>query len=240
MTSAALVPDSPFFHRLLCIAALRTAAKSARAESYHRACEALHTGGKLCFDGLSLTVPPGVAYPGPDSSSAFVARHWAAAGLAQPRGTLLNLGVGSGALALKAMRTGWEVFAGDLQPAAVKTAWDNGLRNGMHLQVEQSDLFSAFQDCRFDAILFDGPIFQQRTNISVNPAVADEGGYLMHRFLGEAKKHLNPNGRLTFTYSGCSDPSLLARTDWRFELAACEYDRATTLWRGLITALPAP
>ncbi len=58
-----------------------------------------------------------------------------------PSGGLLDLGCGSGVLAIAAARLGWApVVALDFDPVAVEAATDNAAVNGVQLQVRQHDL----------------------------------------------------------------------------------------------------
>jgi ribosomal protein L11 methyltransferase len=59
----------------------------------------------------------------------------------EPGGAFLDLGCGSGVLAIAAARLGWEpVTAVDLEPAAVEAARANAALNGVSLDVRRMDL----------------------------------------------------------------------------------------------------
>jgi len=65
----------------------------------------------------------------------------AAADGTPPRGPFLDLGSGSGVLAIAAARLGWDpVVALDYDPASVLAASENALVNGVRIEVSQYDL----------------------------------------------------------------------------------------------------
>lgn len=198
----------------------------------------VHAGGRFNFHGLTLDAPPGVYPPSLGGSSAFIATHAEAAGLLPAAGKLLEVGTGTGALALLAARAGWQAAACDLDPVAVEAARSNARANGVALPVLQSDLFAAFAGQRFDVVLFNLPHYHKAQVGWAEHTLSDANGNLARRFLDEAAQHLTPGGFALFTYSNCSDPALLERTDWRFELVGCDYDAVGRYWRALVRAWP--
>jgi ribosomal protein L11 methyltransferase len=68
----------------------------------------------------------------------------------QPGGSLVDVGCGSGVLAIAAARLGWDpVLALDYDPAAVSATRENAAANGVALDVRQLDLReSQVPDCR--------------------------------------------------------------------------------------------
>jgi release factor glutamine methyltransferase len=110
--------------------------------------------------GLRFTVPPGVFHPG-----FFLSSHALAAEIVdtldlQGR-TALDVGTGSGFLALVAARAGATTTAVDINPAAVETARRNAARNGLPLEVLQSDLFDALAGRVFDVVVVNPPYFRK-------------------------------------------------------------------------------
>jgi methylase of polypeptide subunit release factors len=201
--------------------------------------DAVKKGGDFKLPGLDLRVPAGVYPPRPGSSTEFFCRNWLAAGLGAARGTLLDLGCGSGALTLYAARQGWRATGADIDEVAVCTGRDNALRNGIEAEFVHSNLFAAFEHHRFDAILFNQPFVHKPSVRAEERALASAGGEITRRFLDQAADHLEPGGTLVFSYSNCSDDRLLDRSDWSFEMAACDYESRGQYWRLLIVAKPA-
>jgi methylase of polypeptide subunit release factors len=192
----------------------------------------------VALEGLELTVPAGVYVPRAGSSTEFVARNWWAARLEEPTGTLLELGAGTGALTLLAARQGWKATGADIDGTAVDAARANAVNNRLSATFVQSDMFDAFAGQRFDVILFNQPYFHKSSVEATERALANVEGSLTQRMLDEAAGHLNPGGKLVFTYSNCSREELLERADWSFEIAACDYEARSRYWRTLIVGRP--
>ena len=232
------MPTSSAFFDLIAGAARQEPDWPIFNDNYAQVLRRVHAGGRFAFHGLTLEAPPGVYPPSMGGSSAFIVNHAEAAGLLPAAGKLLELGTGSGALALLAARAGWVTVACDLDPLAVEVAARNAQVNGIALPVVQSDLFAAFAGRRFDLVLFNLPHYHKPQVAWEEYTLSDENGSLAHRFLNEAAEHLTPTGFVLFTYSNCSNPALLERSDWRFELAGCDYEGVGRYWRALVRAWP--
>lgn len=119
--------------------------------------------------------------------------------------TVLDVGTGSGVLAVFAARQAQRVVALDIDPLAVANARYNVAQHKVmdRVEVRQSDLFSGVSETeKFDVILF---------NVG-DPGLnnADTFWELHERFLSRALTHLNPNGRI---YSHTGYINLIGRMD---------------------------
>ena len=86
-----------------------------------------HATTRLCLEFMLELASPRTATPG----------------TASPRGPFLDLGTGSGVLAIAAARLGWDpVVALDYDPASVEAAVDNARVNGVAIDVRSHDLRS--------------------------------------------------------------------------------------------------
>jgi len=76
--------------------------------------------------------------------------------------TALDLGTGSGILAVFAALRGYDVTAIDIEPGAVASARANAELNGVESQmhVMEGDLFSPVENQSFDVVLFNLPFFR--------------------------------------------------------------------------------
>jgi len=112
---------------------------------------------------------------------------------------MLEIGTGTGIIALHAAKKGADVTAVDKNGKAVSNALRNAKANGINMTVKQSDLFSNV-DGRFDVIVFNPPYLP-----SEETEEAWEGGRegieIAERFLSEAPEHLNPGGRIYMVLS---------------------------------------
>jgi release factor glutamine methyltransferase len=110
-------------------------------------------------DGLDLVVLPGVFHPGLFVSTGLMAEHVSSLDL---RGrTFLELGAGSGRVALIAARKGAVVTASDVSAAAIENTTINASRNRLPVNVVRSDLFEALPQ-HFDVIVINPPYYPPR------------------------------------------------------------------------------
>jgi release factor glutamine methyltransferase len=117
--------------------------------------------GEREFHGLTLKLTHDVLVPRPDTETLV---DWALELLAEPLAAepapqVLDLGTGSGAIAL-AVKHGCpraQVTAVDSSPAALSVARDNAARLGLPLELLHSDWFSALVARRFHLVLANPP-----------------------------------------------------------------------------------
>ena len=108
--------------------------------------------------GLRLNIPSGVFHPGIYFSTPIFLRFLQQIDFQGK--TVLDVGTGSGLLALFAAQKGAHATALDLNPKAVATARQNAAANGLGLEVLESDLFAALPPGRtFDLLLVNPPYY---------------------------------------------------------------------------------
>lgn len=121
-----------------------------------------------------------------------------------PGESMLELGCGTGIVALHAAKLGAVVTAADVSPKAVDCTRRNAARNGLKVNTVMSDLFSNIQGT-FDVIAFNPPYLPKegRTTSWIEKSWegGDEGSEMSVRFLEEAWRHLNPGGRVYLVLS---------------------------------------
>lgn len=190
--------------------------------------------------GLKLHAPSGVYSPHQTSSTRFFMDRFAAAGLDKPFGSLLEMGCGSGGVALLAARYGWKVSACDIDERAVGATMANALANGLRVNVRWSDLYDGFRPGeRFDVVVFNPPLFHTAHDVAEGErTLADQEGRLYRRFMQESLDRLRPGGYLVVGYSNCSNQSLLQQPGWSMTLRAFDFDGSTNMLRALYTAHP--
>ena len=110
--------------------------------------------GSQDFHGLNLTVDPRVLVPRPDTETLV---DWALA-LGLEHATVLDLGTGSGAiaLALKHARPSWDLSAVDASPDALAVAQANAQALGLSVHFSLGHWLSEIQG-RFDLIVSNPP-----------------------------------------------------------------------------------
>jgi len=159
---------------------------------------------------------PYVYHPAEDSQLLF--RH------AYPRfrGSILDMGTGSGYLAIEAAShpTVKNVIAVDINSEAVKAVKQKAISRNIRIDVRQGDLFEPINDETFDLIVFNAPYLPSE---GVPEELSWSGGIIgkeiLVRFLREASKYLKQDGEILVVYSdktGISDEEL--RKNYSFEI----------------------
>ncbi len=110
--------------------------------------------------GLQLVIPPGVFHPGIFFSSEIFISFLQHIDFQDKKG--LDIGTGSGILAIFCAQKGACATALDINPLAVKTALLNASKNGVSLQVFESDLFDCLPRQCFDFVLINPPYYPRR------------------------------------------------------------------------------
>ncbi|HEV8594793.1 MAG TPA: HemK2/MTQ2 family protein methyltransferase [Thermoplasmata archaeon] len=156
---------------------------------------------------------PGVYAPSEDSLLLLKAVE------VRPGERMLELGTGSGLIALHAARIG-DVVATDIHPEAVLLARRNAATNGLRLSVVRADLFHGLRS-PFDVIVMNPPYLIERIGEDWE-ARAWQGGpsgdALILRFLDEAPAHLAPDGRIYVLIPSNRERAMAAIHD-RFRVA---------------------
>lgn len=144
---------------------------------------------------LSLVVLPDVFHPGLFFSSKLFAEALAAEPLAGQR--VLEVGTGTGFLALVAGRRARQTIGTDINPEAVRALTINALLNRLEDRVtaRQGDLFEPVAGERFDLILFNPPYFAGEARALWDYAWRDVN-QTRARFVQQASAHLSPGGRV--------------------------------------------
>ena len=161
--------------------------------------------GSKAFYGLNLQVSPDVLVPRPDTETLV---DWALEVLPGDAATVLDLGTGSGAiaLALKATRPELQIWATDMSPTALAVAQTNAQHLQLDLQFAQGPWLAALpaNASLFDCIVSNPPyIAEGDTHL---PALAFEpqqaltsgadGLDDLRQIIASATAHLKPGGWL--------------------------------------------
>lgn len=161
--------------------------------------------GEREFWSLALEVSPATLIPRPDTEIIIEA---ALARLPARPATLVDLGTGTGAiaLALKTERQADTVLAVEYNPDAAALARRNATRLALDVEVRQGSWFEPLTGLRFDMILSNPPYIDaadphlKSGDVRFEPAsalVAEQQGMAdLHYLIGQSRKHLEPGGWL--------------------------------------------
>ncbi len=192
--------------------------------------------GRAWFMDLELLVTPAVLIPRPETELLV---EWAVEQL-PPDGAFLDLGTGSGAIALSVAlaRPDVAVTAVDVSPAALAVARENALRNRLDGRVafRESDLFSAVAGGAFDLIGANLPYVAEEEYATLTPEVRlhepvlaltapDDGFALIERSLASLATCLKPGGKVIWELSPPQAPRLCRRLTERREFDQIEIRR---------------
>ncbi len=140
---------------------------------------------------MRIVTLPGV-YP-PSEDTFFLASFLEKQDLRGKR--LLDLGTGTGYLAVLSSLRGARVLATDIQVKAILNARLNARFNGVFFSTRLSDLFENV-DGTFDYVVFNPPYLSSWEEI--NDKAWDGGWKIVKRFLGEVEDFLSPEGCYAF------------------------------------------
>jgi release factor glutamine methyltransferase len=148
---------------------------------------------KTSVQGFNLQVFPGVFHPKYFGSSSILARF--ISGLALSGKSFLEVGCGSGVVALCAARAGAEVTAVDINPDAVRCTIANAAGNNLCVNARISDLFSAVNNWQFDLIVWNPPFLSGEPKSVAEAAFYGGRNFdVIRRFAGEVRAHLTSGG----------------------------------------------
>jgi HemK-related putative methylase len=156
--------------------------------------------------GFDLVVLPQVFNPALFRTSDVLAEFLLRDGIS-PSHRVLDMGTGTGVLALAAASRGASVVAVDVNPHAVRCARLNVLLNGLEdrVEVRSSDVFRGVRGERFDLVIFNAPYLAGTAETPLEHAFRGVG--VVERFGRDLRDHLTPVGRALVLLSTDGDES---------------------------------
>jgi release factor glutamine methyltransferase len=143
------------------------------------------------YAGLRLWVPPGVFHPGVFFSTPLFVSFLQNVDFHEK--TVLDVGTGSGLLALFAAHKGGLVTALDINPLATQTALRNAASNGLSLTAVVSDLFDALPPQAFDVVLINPPYYPRAPrNAAEHAFFAGEGLAYFEKLFAQLPRYIHP------------------------------------------------
>jgi release factor glutamine methyltransferase len=124
----------------------------------------------------------------------------------------LEIGTGTGLIAIVAARKASKVIATDVNPHALDCTLKNIITNkAFNVELRKGDLFEPVEDEKFDLILFNTPYLPTEEDEAVGDELeaawngGPSGREVIDRFLDGVKDHLNPRGKVQMVQSSLSD-----------------------------------
>ncbi|WP_346858579.1 peptide chain release factor N(5)-glutamine methyltransferase [uncultured Draconibacterium sp.] len=177
--------------------------------------------GETEFYDLKLKVNPGVLIPRPETEELV---HWISKTGVQPGAKVIDIGTGSGciALALKKELSTAKVWAVDVSAKALETAKENARLNKLDLEFVQADIlqWENYEWPAFDIIISNPPYVRESEKKLMNSNVLDyepEGALFVsdddpllfyRRIAGFALANLNQSGSLFFEINEYLGPEM--------------------------------
>jgi len=141
-----------------------------------------------------------VFYPGKTSISNFFVKH-----IDVNKGDIvLDMGCGTGILAISCAKIASKVVAVDITSEAVDCAQKNIKLNNLEykIDVRKSDLFQRLKkDEKFDLIIFNPPLLPGIPKTKDELMWFDQGGIIFRDFLRDVNFYLKKNGRIQVPYT---------------------------------------
>lgn len=147
------------------------------------------------YGQLQLRVPPGVFHPGVFFSTPILLDFLQKQALKDKK--VLDLGTGSGALALFAAQQNARVIALDVNLLALETAHRNALQHDLDIQTIESDLLDQLPSQQFDRVLVNPPYYPKKpVNLREHAFFAGENLEYFDRLFRDLPAYLHLDARV--------------------------------------------
>lgn len=120
------------------------------------------------YDGLSIVLLSGIFHPGLLYSTKNMYRFIQSIDIHEK--TVLELGAGSGMIALDCARRNAIVYASDIQQQALQSIKESMQINDLNIHLKLSDVFSGFSNEVFDLIIINPPYYNKDPKDSLDHA----------------------------------------------------------------------
>jgi release factor glutamine methyltransferase len=194
---------------------------------------------RIRVNGLDLVVLPTVFHPTWHFTSRFLAEECGRL-LGGKASSVLEIGTGTGVVALSAARFAEHAVATDVNPQAVLCALGNAESNGLagKVSILEGDMFAPVAGQRFDAILCNPPYLKGVRRTAVEMAYfAGENLEWISRLATEGPGYLQPGGAMYCVFGDAGDVRSLVerfeREGWSADCVARRHipSEELSIWR---------
>ena len=160
------------------------------------------------YKGIRLVIPPAVFHPGFFFSTQLLLRYIAK--LPLKNSSFLELGAGSGLIALYASREGAQVTASDINQVAIQSLEVNSRSNRIPLTVITSDLFTNIPKQAFDIIAINPPYYKKQPQTPAQYAwhCGEQGEYFQQLF-GSLQPYMHAQSMVLMVLSDGCDVAMI-------------------------------
>jgi release factor glutamine methyltransferase len=163
---------------------------------------------RYSYKGISMVVEPGVFHPAFFFSTKLLLKHIEKMELHDK--TLLELGAGTGLIAIYAATKGARVTASDISKNAIRSIEQNALLNRVHVKVHCSDLFDALPLQWFDVIVINPPYYKKNPLQESDYAwYCGEHGEYFNKLFSGLGKYIGTNSRTWMVLSNECDITMV-------------------------------
>jgi release factor glutamine methyltransferase len=162
------------------------------------------------YKGIRLVIPPAVFHPGFFFSTRLLLRYIASLPLKNK--LFLELGAGSGLIAMYAARKGANGTATDINPVAIHSLEMNARSNRIPLTIIKSDLFTDIPKQAFDIIAINPPYYKKQPQTAAEYAwyCGEQGEYFQQLFSG-LHHYINPHSIVLMVLCDGCDIEMIRR-----------------------------
>lgn len=134
------------------------------------------------YNGLRLLISPQVFHPGFFFSTRLLLNYILKLNL--KGNSFLELGAGSGLIAISAAKAGAKVTASDINSMAIDYLQQNAERNDVDISIVKSDLFDKIPSTKFDTIAINPPYYKRKPQSELEHAwfCGEQGEYFVKLF----------------------------------------------------------
>jgi release factor glutamine methyltransferase len=124
---------------------------------------------------------------------------------------VLEIGTGTGIIAILTSKIAENVIAVDINKYAVECTLKNSKLNQSDIDIRLGDLFDSTEGEKFDLILFNTPYLPTDEDERIDDELeaawdgGPDGRLVINRFIEDLPTHLNPKGRVQLVQSSLAD-----------------------------------